>query len=182
MRYIIGIIVGKVQYQMTKTTYIIRVISAMILLVLIASLGAFAQTKNIPQNQSAPAPNNIMLVAFPYNGETLPMLTLKEIKISAARSFKSEKDKLAWLKLKRDVKKAYPYAILASVKLREYDAIMTNMSEKERGPYLKKMYGEEMFSIFKEIKNTFDPQNIFNPHKKTDADLNYSLSHIRYGF
>ena len=51
-----------------------------------------------------------------------------------------------------------------------------------RGPYLKKMYGEEMFSIFKEIKNTFDPQNIFNPHKKTDADLNYSLSHIRYGF
>ncbi len=48
-----------------------------------------------------------------------------------------------------------------------------------RGPYVKKMYGEKMFSIFKEIKDIFDSENIFNPHKKVDADLQYSLSHIR---
>lgn len=51
-----------------------------------------------------------------------------------------------------------------------------------RGHYLKKMYGEKMFSIFSEIKNIFDPENIFNPHKKTDSNLNYSLSHIRTHF
>lgn len=51
-----------------------------------------------------------------------------------------------------------------------------------RGHYIKKMYGEKMFEIFKKIKQIFDPENIFNPHKKTDADLNYSLAHIREKF
>lgn len=35
-----------------------------------------------------------------------------------------------------------------------------------RTPYLKQMYGPEMIEIFQQIKNTFDPQNIFNPGKK----------------
>lgn len=51
-----------------------------------------------------------------------------------------------------------------------------------RGYYLKDMYGEEMFKIFKEIKKIFDPNDIFNPHKKTDATLDYSLAHIRSHF
>ncbi len=51
-----------------------------------------------------------------------------------------------------------------------------------RGPFLEKMYGEKMFEIFKKIKNIFDSQNIFNPHKKTDADMSYTLNHIRDHF
>ncbi len=51
-----------------------------------------------------------------------------------------------------------------------------------RGPFLQKMYGEKMFKIFREIKETFDPLNIFNPHKKTDASFAYSWKHIRDHF
>ncbi len=51
-----------------------------------------------------------------------------------------------------------------------------------RGYYLKDMYGKKMFEIFKQIKKIFDPLDIFNPHKKTDANLDYSLSHIRSKF
>lgn len=51
-----------------------------------------------------------------------------------------------------------------------------------RGHYIEKMYGSEMFKIFKEIKSIFDPQNIFNPHKKTDGNLEYSMAHIRDHF
>ncbi|MDP2671634.1 MAG: FAD-binding oxidoreductase [bacterium] len=51
-----------------------------------------------------------------------------------------------------------------------------------RGPYLQKMYGEKMFNFFKEVKNIFDPENIFNPHKKTDASMEYSLQHVRDHF
>lgn len=51
-----------------------------------------------------------------------------------------------------------------------------------RGYYLEKMYGEKMFNIFKEIKKIFDPKDIFNPHKKTDANREFSLNHIRSHF
>lgn len=48
-----------------------------------------------------------------------------------------------------------------------------------RGPYLPEMYGEEVYQLFKEVKNIFDPKNIFNPHKKTDATFEYSLAHMK---
>ncbi len=51
-----------------------------------------------------------------------------------------------------------------------------------RGPWLKEMYGEDMLEIFKKTKDIFDPDNIFNPHKKADADWDYSFSHIRDHF
>lgn len=47
-----------------------------------------------------------------------------------------------------------------------------------RGPYLPEMYGEDIYQIFKKVKQIFDPRNIFNPHKKTDAILAYSLNHL----
>lgn len=47
-----------------------------------------------------------------------------------------------------------------------------------RGPYLEKMYGNEIYQLFKEVKQIFDPKNIFNPHKKTDAAFKYSLDHM----
>jgi FAD/FMN-containing dehydrogenase len=48
-----------------------------------------------------------------------------------------------------------------------------------RGPYLKQMYGVQVFELFKKVKQIFDPRNIFNPHKKTDADLKYALAHLK---
>ncbi len=47
-----------------------------------------------------------------------------------------------------------------------------------RGSYLPQMYGEEMYQLFKDVKEIFDPNNIFNPHKKTDATVQYSIDHI----
>lgn len=51
-----------------------------------------------------------------------------------------------------------------------------------RGPWLKQMYGEDMLKIFQEAKHIMDPQGIFNPHKKANADWDYSFSHIREHF
>ena len=33
-------------------------------------------------------------------------------------------------------------------------------------------------ALFAEVKKIFDPQNIFNPGKKTGGDLRYSADHI----
>ena len=51
-----------------------------------------------------------------------------------------------------------------------------------RGPWLEQMYGPVILGHFKKLKNIFDPQNIFNPHKKTDANWNYSMSKVRDHF
>jgi FAD/FMN-containing dehydrogenase len=51
-----------------------------------------------------------------------------------------------------------------------------------RGPWLEQQFGKEVLGLFREVKHIFDPQNIFNPHKKSDADWDYSFSHIRDHF
>ncbi len=51
-----------------------------------------------------------------------------------------------------------------------------------RGPWLEAMYGKEMVKLFRETKDIFDPQGIFNPHKKANADWDYSFTHIRERF
>lgn len=50
-----------------------------------------------------------------------------------------------------------------------------------RGSYLKAMYGDKIYKLFKEVKNIFDPNNIFNPGKKVDANMEYALSHLDVG-
>ena len=51
-----------------------------------------------------------------------------------------------------------------------------------RGPWLEVQYGKEVVDIFRAVKALYDPQNIFNPHKKTDATWDYSFKHIRKSF
>lgn len=51
-----------------------------------------------------------------------------------------------------------------------------------RGPWLEAMYGTETFLLFKQAKHILDPQNIFNPKKKTDADWDFSMAHLREHF
>lgn len=51
-----------------------------------------------------------------------------------------------------------------------------------RGPWLEAQFGKKITGLFREVKTIFDPANIFNPHKKADADWEYSYSHIRDHF
>jgi FAD/FMN-containing dehydrogenase len=45
---------------------------------------------------------------------------------------------------------------------------------------LKDMYGEKMVSFFEKVKDTFDPQNIFNPRKKAHGDQKWAFDHVDY--
>lgn len=51
-----------------------------------------------------------------------------------------------------------------------------------RGPWLETMYGKPMLHVFQKAKRIMDPEGIFNPHKKANADWDYSFSHIRDHF
>jgi len=47
-----------------------------------------------------------------------------------------------------------------------------------RTPFLKTMYGDEVYKLFEETKNIFDPNAIFNPGKKVGGTLEYAMKHI----
>lgn len=51
-----------------------------------------------------------------------------------------------------------------------------------RGPWLEAQFGPKIVHLFREVKHIFDPDNIFNPHKKSDARWAYSYGHIREHF
>ena len=51
-----------------------------------------------------------------------------------------------------------------------------------RGPWLEAQYGKEVVDIFRAVKKIYDPNNIFNPRKKTDATWEFSFKHIRKSF
>ncbi len=47
-----------------------------------------------------------------------------------------------------------------------------------RTPYVEKMFGNEMYALFLELKSIFDPHNIFNPGKKVGTNFSDMLSKI----
>jgi len=47
-----------------------------------------------------------------------------------------------------------------------------------RTPFLEDMFGKEVVELFFKTKQIFDPQNIFNPGKKTAGDIDFALSHL----
>ncbi len=48
-----------------------------------------------------------------------------------------------------------------------------------RTPFLKKMYGNKIVSLFEQTKKIWDPDNIFNPGKKVNGTLDYAFKHLK---
>src|ERR1019366_4266333 len=65
-------------------------------------------------------------------GDTVPLVNLKEVVITAQLVFASEEEAKKYYHLVRDVCRVYPYAILISIKVKEYDNQMAGMSRREK--------------------------------------------------
>jgi Fe-S oxidoreductase/FAD/FMN-containing dehydrogenase len=52
-----------------------------------------------------------------------------------------------------------------------------------RSPYVRRVYGDEVFGVFEQIKEAFDPAGIFNPGKKVvnAAETGGIATNLRYG-
>jgi hypothetical protein len=72
-----------------------------------------------------------------YNGDTIPSIRFQDVYVYADYVYKNKKQYEVWTRTKYNVKKVYPYAILAAAKLKEYNAIMEKMDEKTRKAYMK---------------------------------------------
>lgn len=109
-------------------------------LVFILSLFSASLTAQEGDQENVPAPSvklQYRVNAEIYNGDTIPSIRFQEVYVYAEYVYKNKKQYEAWTRTKYNVKKVYPYAILAAAKLKEYNAIMEKMDEKTRKAYLK---------------------------------------------
>lgn len=86
--------------------------------------------------------NGVVVVAKVNEGDTLPVVYLKEVPIYSFE-FKNKREARQHEKLMRNVKKVYPFARLAGIKLQEYNSILEKAAnERERRRIMKKAEDE----------------------------------------
>lgn len=84
-------------------------------------------------------------------GDTFVFATLPTFHFFSPKVFKSKREEQKYTRLVRHVKRVYPYARLAGIKLRAYNDILINIdSEKERKVMMKK--------IEEELEEQFGPE------------------------
>lgn len=89
------------------------------------------------------------------DGDTLAYIHLNPFCFSAERVFKSKRHKRRWTRTLKNVKKVYPYAILASARLKEYDRLLATIPNeherkkrmKEEEKKIKKEFGQELKNL-----------------------------------
>jgi hypothetical protein len=80
----------------------------------------------------------IVVYARLLNGDTIPVIPLQEVNIYSLKPYRSSRAARRSTKLIRNVKKVYPYAKLAGIKLREYEIILEGIDDpKERRKIMK---------------------------------------------
>ncbi len=85
-----------------------------------------------------------------------------------------------------DMKKQKNRALIRTVSDKIYDLVLkyegSITAEHNDGivrtPYLPKMFGPKIYSLFVDVKNIFDRKNMFNPGKKVGGSLDYMEKHI----
>ncbi|MEW6469966.1 MAG: DUF4294 domain-containing protein, partial [Bacteroidota bacterium] len=139
IRWAAGIEIARAAENMKSRTYI-----PLIAILLSGAFPAFSQKE----------PGKKITVWGVIEGaDTIPISTLPDIHVYAPITFKNKQQQEKYGKLVKNVKKAYPYAVLAGIKIREYDAkLATLKTEVERKAYMKKAEKELMDQFEKDIK------------------------------
>lgn len=89
--------------------------------------------------------------AIVENGDTIPVFYLNAVDVSTNMVFKTKRQYEKWTRVKYNVKKVYPYAILASAKLKQYDIILSKIEDED----LRKAY---LRVCEKDLKNEFEDE------------------------
>jgi len=88
------------------------------------------------------------------DGDTIAYICLPVVRIYAPRIFKSDKEERKWSKLVRDVKKVYPYAVLANEKIKDYDAKLIKIDSESEKKRMMKIAEDDLKKQFEgDIRN-----------------------------
>ena len=122
-------------------------LKALLLWLCLGSTNTFSQTDlTIPEHKPG-----YVCRAEVINGDTVPVVNLEDVYVYTEYVYKNHRQYEQWTRIKFNVKKVYPYAILAAAKLKEYDVIL----EKMPSPELKKAY---LRVCEKDLKHEFEDE------------------------
>lgn len=118
------------------------------ILFLVVSINLFSQDDIAPPETKIPLRVNAIVVGV----DTFAYVSLPMVSVEAAMPFATKRKYAEWTRLKHNVKKAYPYAILASARLKQYEMVLEKLpNDDTRKAYmavaekqLQKEFGEEL--------------------------------------
>lgn len=85
----------------------------------------------------------IVVLANVIDGDTIPVIPLKEVNVYALKIIKNKREARRFSRLVRNVKKVYPYAKIAGIKLNEYnDILLKTENDRERRKIMKQAENE----------------------------------------
>lgn len=122
---------------------------------------------SLSANAQQPAPNNQLqafnnkISARVIDGDTVPFVNLPEFRVATARFHKTNEDYIKWERLKRNVRKVYPYAVTARKKMEEYNAQLAQIeNKKKRKAFIKESEAKLMAEFEDDIKNMTVTQGV----------------------
>lgn len=119
---------------------------------LFAGCGVFAQHEDALN--MAKSGEGYVVHAAVLEGDTVPWVWLPSVTVESEMKFATRRQYVRWTRIRHNVKKVYPYAILAAAKLKEYDLILERMSDEQmRKTYLKMCERELQKQFGHELKN-----------------------------
>ncbi len=128
--------------------------SVYITLIFIFFIGfeSFSQNNSdfsIPENKI-----QLQVRAEIMNGDTVPVIDLSAVYVYTDYIYKNPRQYEQWTRIKFNVKKVYPYAILAAAKLKEYDIVLERMpTERLKKAYLRICEKDLKHEFEDELKN-----------------------------
>ena len=150
-----------------------RISLVFLLLCLFCRISVYSQ-----DTKSASLPNKNTYLGIIEEGDTIPLVILREILVYPKIQFKNDKERREYDKLVRDVKVTFPYARLVYNTLIEtYEYIETLPDDKARDAHLKLME-KELFKQYKpELKKLTLSQGKLLI-KLIDRECNQSSYHL----
>ncbi|WP_317899275.1 DUF4294 domain-containing protein [Aurantibacillus circumpalustris] len=82
--------------------------------------------------------------------DTFPLIVCDEVEIITNFIFTNNRQKEQWTKIKFNVKKVYPYAILAAAKLKEYDRALEKIKDEKLKKTFLKVCEKDLRSEFED--------------------------------
>jgi hypothetical protein len=153
-------------------------------LLLLPAFAAFSQDIPKDRRQAVVIDGNILTQIVTEKGDTLLLATLDDISISSPRSFDSREDYLLYMKYRRYALVVYPYAREAIRIFRETERATTEMKNRERKRYVKKLQKELETEFEQPLRNLTRTQGyvlVKMIERELDTDIYTLIKSLRGG-